>query len=144
MPARRPQTITGLSNQALVQIDVSGGKINCFPRRACDTVIFNCWEKKLPPQARPREVRWLVTGLTPGRFVRIEPKAGASRKMFGAPLVLNVDHRCNSVTSGFPQLRVGAGDCLAWAYGIVLCQKSGARTRVLDRLDPVIIIKDYP
>jgi hypothetical protein len=141
---RQPHTITGLSNQALVHIDVSDGSISCFPQRADDTVIFNCWDPRHPPQARPREVRWIVSGLLPGQFVRIEPKEDVSGAMFGSPKDLDVPHGFNSVTSGFPLMRAGAGCSLNWAYSIVLYEKTGGKDVEKARLDPVIIIKEFP
>jgi hypothetical protein len=144
MPPRESHTITGLSNQALVHIEIVGGRINCFPQRAGDTIIFNCWDPKTPPQARPREVRWVVTGLQPGQFVRIEPKDDASGGLFHEPPVLVVQHGFNTVTSGCALMRAGAGRNLTFAYNVVLYESTDGKPQELDRLDPVIIIKDYP
>jgi hypothetical protein len=166
MPSRKPQTLTGLSNQALVQIDVARGALSYFPRRCGDTVIFNCYDPKCPPGALPREVRWVVTGLKPGQFVRIKPRDGArramsafrdglevhrikpkdkaGRAMFAFRDGLEVHPPFNSVTSGFPLQRAGAGRCLVWTYEIALCKTSVGRQKPQARLDPEVIIKDHP
>jgi hypothetical protein len=144
MPSQKPQTLTGHSNQALVQIDVAGGALSYFPRRCGDTVIFNCYDPKWPPGALPREVRWVVTGLKPGQFVRIEPKRKAGGAMFRSSSVFEIRPPFNSVTSGFPLKRAGAGRCLVWAYNVVLSEKTNVRRKTKAPLDPEVIIKDHP
>ena len=144
-PRKQPQqghTFNGVENQAVVHIDVSSGEIECFPQRAGETLVFNCWDPvKCPPGARPLEVRWVVTGLKSGQFVRIEPKPNAGAGIFPALGTLDVHHGFNSATSGEPAQRAGAGQSLSWVYGIQLWDGKGGK---LKELDPGIIIKDYP
>ena len=109
MPPRKEHTFNGVENQAVVHIDVTDGTIHCFPQRAGDTIIFNCHDPGKPPKAHPCEVRWMVTGLAPGRFVRIQPKPGASGGVFKGLSRLDVHHGFNSATSGAPDLRAGGG-----------------------------------
>jgi hypothetical protein len=146
MPRKRPQqghTFNGVENQAVVHVDVSSGEIECFPQRAGETLIFNCWDAVAhPPGPRPVEVRWVVTGLQSDQYVRIVPKAGTGAGIFPNWEPLDVRYGFNSVTSGEPGQRAGAGQSLAWIYAIELWDgKLGKR---LKALDPGIIIKDYP
>jgi hypothetical protein len=144
MPPRKEHTFNGVENQAVVHIDVADDTINCFPQRAGDTIIFNCHDPGKPPKAHPCEVRWMVTGLTSGRFVRIQPKPGASTGVFKGLSQLDIHHGFNSATSGAPDQRAGEGLSLNWPYDILLCEGPDDAPRVLARLDPGIIIKDYP
>jgi hypothetical protein len=132
------QTIPGLSHQVLVQIEIARGKIHCYPQRACDTVVYKPRRGVRAP-ARPLEVRWVVTGLRDGQYVRIVPKERGSGIF--RPGGFQVGPDANTITSGPPRHGTGPGHCFLWRYAIVL---HGERGRVLDRLDPGIIIKDYP
>ena len=142
---QREHTFDGVQNQALVHIDVSSGDIECFPPLAGETLIFNCWDPAAhPPGARPVEVRWVVSGLRSGQFVRIAPKDGASADVFPGlkePEAREVHHGSNSLTSGEPAQRAGDGQSLGWSYSIELWDAKLEKPRVLD---PGIIIKDYP
>jgi hypothetical protein len=141
-PSQQGHTFNGVQNQAIVHVDVSSGEIECFPQRAGETLVFNCWDPEgHPPGARPCEVRWVVTGLQSGQFVRIVPKAGAVGAIFPDLKGLEVRHGFNSATSGEPAQRAGAGQSLGWTYSIELWSEKLGR---LKELDPGIIIKDYP
>lgn len=146
MPAKKqPQpehTFNGVQNQAVVHVDVSSGEIQCFPQRVGETLVFNCWDPEShPPGARPCEVRWVVTGLQPGQYVRIIPKPGTGADIFPDLKELEVRYGFNSVTSGEPAQRAGAGQSLNWSYSIELWAGKAGK---LKELDPGIIIKDYP
>jgi hypothetical protein len=131
-------TIPGLSHQVLVQIEIARGRIYCYPQRAGDTVIYKPRLGVRAP-ARPLEVRWVVTGLRHGQYVRILPKARRDRTFAGRGFQVGPDS--NTITSGYPTHGAGPGHCFLWRYDVVL---HGERGKVLDRLDPGIIIKDYP
>ena len=133
------ESIPGLSHQVLVQIEIARGRIHCFPQRACDTVIFRPGRAGVAAPARPLEVRWVVTGLRAGQQVRIVPKDRGSRTF--ARGGFRIGPGSNTITSGRPRHGTGPGHCFLWRYGIVL---HGERGRVLDEIDPGIIIKDYP
>jgi len=133
------QTIPGLSHQVLVQIEIARGKIYCYPQRACDTVVYKP-RRRMPAPARPLEVRWVVTGLRGGQFVVIAPKDRRDRTFArGASFQIGPD--TNTIASGYPSHGAGAGHCYLWRYGVALF---AGRGRPLDRLDPGVIIKDYP
>ena len=117
---RKPETIPGIANQALVQIEIVSGKIYCYPQRESETTIYFWWDAATPLQGRPREVRWLVKGLQKDQFVRVEPKDPAGREMFDDPPELDVSEGFNSITSGFPLLRPGPGKRLTMHYNIVI------------------------
>jgi hypothetical protein len=138
---RIPHTMQGLSNQLLVQVEIlNGKKICCYPQRETETTIYYWWDTASPLQGRPLEVRWVVTGLKKDQFIRIEPKETNGGEMFDPPRVLEVSDGYNTITSGSPLLRPGPGNTLKWRYNIVLYDKGGQ----LDRLDPDVVIKDYP
>ncbi len=141
--ARRAETILGIANQVLVQVAIVNGEIRCFPKRSGEVLIFNAWDPARSCPSRPREVRWVVHGLQPGQFLRIEPKDG-SAQMFGLPVALDIPYGFNSISSGVPQLRVGGTGSLKWDYNLVLFEQNGAAPRELARLDPGIVIKDDP
>ena len=135
------QTIPGLSNQVLVQIEITRGKIHCYPQRASDTLIYKRTKARVPLHGRPLEVRWVVTGLQAGQFVRIQPK-DRGPKTFARKSPFQIGPDSNTLTSGHPRHGAGPGRCFTWRYDIVLY--AGERGKELDRLDPGIIIKDYP
>jgi hypothetical protein len=145
---RQPETIQGLSNQALVQVEIieilNGYKIYCYPQREGETTIYFWWNTASPLQGRPREVRWVVRGLQKDQFIRIEPKDAAGDDMFDPPPVLDVSDGFNTITSGFPRLRPGPGKKLTWHYNIVLYGRVNGKAQQLDRLDPDVEIKDHP
>jgi len=134
------QTIPGLSNQVLVQIEIERGRIHCYPQRASDTVIYKRKHTRLPVHGRPLEVRWVVTGLKVGQYVRLVPK-DHGKPTFTGQASFQIGPGTNTLTSGHPLHGAGPGHCFTWRYGIVL---HGGGGKVLDRLDPGIIIKDYP
>jgi hypothetical protein len=135
------QTIPGLSNQVLVQVEIERGRIHCYPQRASDTLIYKRTRGRVPVHGRPLEVRWVVTGLRDGQFVRLVPK-DRGRKTFARQSSFQIGPGSNTLTSGHPLHGAGPGHCFTWRYSIVL--SAGERGKVLDRLDPGIIIKDYP
>jgi hypothetical protein len=135
------QTIPGLSNQVLVQIEIARGKLHCYPQRASDTLIYKRKQARVPVHGRPLEVRWVVTGLQDGQVVRILPK-DRGPETFARQSSFQIGPDSNTLTSGQPRHGAGRGHCFTWRYGIVLL--AGERGKVLDRLDPGIIIKDYP
>lgn len=141
---RVPEHVTDLSNQALVQIDVSDGAIHYFPTRRGSTVIFRWGDRRHPPLALPLEVRWLVTGLGPHQFLWLDPKDRRSAAMFGPPARLVLTRGRNSVTSGFPSGRYVRRRVRIYSYSITLRQGRLGHTRVLARLDPDVVIKDSP
>jgi hypothetical protein len=136
-------TNPALSNQILVQIEIVGGKIHCYPRRADETLIYYCHDKNVPPEGRPCEVRWVVTGLQRDQYIQIEPKDPVGKAMFDPQPPFKVEFGFNSIRSGPPQQRAGKGKSLRWSYKITLYDPN-ALPPVLGWLDPDIIIKDWP
>jgi hypothetical protein len=132
------QTIPGLSNQVLVQIEIARGKIDCYPRRA---FIYKRTRAGVPVHGRPLEVRWVVTGLKGGQFVKILPK-DREPKTFARQSSFRIGPDSNTLTSGYPRHGAGPGRYFTWRYGIVLF--AGERGKELGRLDPGIIIKNHP
>jgi hypothetical protein len=140
---RQPETIQGLSNQALVQVEIVNGKIHLYPQRSGETMVYNAWDPPNCSPAKPHEVRWVVKGLQQGQFLRIEPKNPGDQTFGDAPK-FDVPPGFNSITSGPPALRAGPGASLVWAYSIVLCEKVAGKVQELSRLDPDVVIKDDP
>jgi len=143
MPGKEHTTNPGLSNQILVQIEIVKGKLYCYPNRATETLIYNCWDlQNSPPQGRPREVRWVVTGLEQGQYVSIEPKDPVhGQEMFEPQFPFVVHFGFDSITTGIPKKRAGKGNSLPWSYKITLYDPKAPQPVVLD---PDVVIKDYP
>jgi len=135
-----PETIPGLSHQVLVQIEILRNRIYHYPRRACETVVYKP-RPRIPAPALPLEVRWVVTGLRGTQCVVIAPKNPRDHT-FARGTSFQIGPDTNTVTSGRPSHGAGPTGCHLWRYDIVLL--SGPRGKVLDRLDPGVIIKDYP
>jgi hypothetical protein len=135
------QTIPGLSHQVLVQIEIARGRIHCYPHRACETVVYKPRRARMPAPARPLEVRWVVTGLRDAQVILIVPKARTDRT-FARGKPFQIGPGTNTITSGHPSHGAGPGHCYLWRYDILLYSRVGGR--VLARLDPGVIIKDYP
>jgi len=135
------QTIPGLSNQVLVQIEIARGKIHCYPRRESDTLIYKRKKADVPVHGKPLEVRWVVTGLRDGQFIKILPK-DRKPETFARQSSFRIGPDSNTLTSGYPRHGAGPGHCFTWRYDIVLF--AGERGKELARLDPGIIIKDHP
>ncbi len=140
---RKPETILGVANQVLVQVAIVNNEIRCFPKRSGEVLIFNAWDPARACPSRPREVRWIVQGLQPGQFLRVEPKDGSSQ-MFGTPAALDIPYGFNTISSGIAQLRVGGPGSLKWDYSLVLMEQDSGKPRELARLDPDVVIKDDP
>jgi hypothetical protein len=139
MPPQVAEKIPGLSSQAVVQIEIRDGQIHVYPQRAAETIIYNV-APGVPAKGRPSEVRWVVSGLPPQHSVHIVPKDDVAKGMFTPKDELVVAEPDNTITSGCPKKNSGHGQNLVWNYTIILMGPNGE----VRRLDPGIIIKDYP
>ena len=136
-PPKRGHKTNGLDNQAFVQIAVRGKKLHLYPQRGTDTVIFARGNSSANWPARPREVRWVVTGLDSGQTVRIEARTELG--LLEAD-VYEISFDANTVTSGPASHGAGGQRELRWKYDLILLQDGTEQ----DRIDPIIIIKDDP
>jgi hypothetical protein len=138
---RQKHNVQQLANEAVVRIEILNNKIHCYPQSTGQTIIYTVKGANAPPLGIPREVRWVVSGLAAGQSIKILPKDRNDANVFPPPEDLEVSGGYNSITSDFPKETVGPKRFLVWAYDIVLCDSGGTE---LDRLDPDVIIKDYP
>lgn len=139
--AQDPENVTGFENQVLVHIRVEKEKLFLYPKRATDTVLYHKSDKNpgKPDPAKPHEVRWIVSGLQDNQEVRIEVPNGGS--VFGQT-EFPIPGGYNSIRSGEAKDGPsGPATELMLKYDIVLENKGGGE---LDRIDPIIIIKDDP
>ncbi len=93
-----------------------------------------------PPPQLPRQVTWAAGGLGPDQRLRIAPKPGSSKDVFDLPCFeLRRDDK--EKRSGRAKKSAGDPHDLVWSYEVVLLGSDGGEQA---RLDPNVIIKDYP
>ena len=117
----------------------SGFELRVFPKRSGDTMVFHSESEELGAPEKPRQVRWLVTGLGEGQTVRISARVPESDMLPQDTYEITYPH--NSVLSGEAVMHPGPGRDLTWGYTVSLLD---AKRRVLDQIDPVVIIKNDP
>jgi hypothetical protein len=134
---------TAVEKQALVQIAVipqdGGYRVDYYPRRAADTVVFHERSQGTPSPVVPREVRWVVTGMQPNMEVRICAKQTGSG-MFSLD-EFRIASGCNSIRSG-PALKEGSNLGLPWDYRIELYIDDVLQPKAT--IDPTVVIKNDP
>jgi len=115
-------------------------KIDYYPKRWSDSVIYFTPGNKKGNPSLPREVVWEVSGLKTGQTVDLVPKSTSKAQQ---PLttpggITSTSHsrRTAGVKPNFrPRHRIDA-----WQYSIVLRDRSGE----LATVDPEIIIREDP
>jgi len=140
--ARKAERIEGILNQALVQIVIKGNKLHVYPQRGTDTLIYYVSPENRRggnhAPAKPWETRWVVDGLKEGQRIVIAPKAPGEDVLESEYVIVWPD---NSVRSGEPTRSPGGKPLeLHWKYNIFLYQD----TKLLDQLDPEVVVKDDP
>lgn len=93
-----------------------------------------------PPPVLAREVEWVADGLAQGERLVVDPKPGSSRDVFDVPrFEMRPDD--NARRSGRAKKTENDPHEMPWNYEIVLHGPDG---RERGRLDPTVVIKDYP
>ena len=116
----------------------AGWRLDMFPNRGNDTVIFHTAPPDQPTPARPREVRWVVDGLQPGQNVRILAKTAGTKIM--PQDSYDIAHPDNTIASGRAQQHPSGGQ-ITWPYCVRLLDAQGNQ---LATVDPQIVIEEDP
>lgn len=115
-------------------------KIDCFPKRWSESVIYFTPGNKRQNPSLPREVVWEVSGLATGQAVELVPKSTSKAKQpLTAPGRITSSSPSRRTARVGPNFRPGHR-VDAWQYSIVLRDRNGK----LDTIDPEIIIKEDP
>lgn len=126
-------------------------ELHVYPMRSGDTMIFHALKLEDEAPEKPRQVRWVVSGLVGGQKIRIEPKQKNTGYL---PLErYEIEYPNNSVRSGEAQRHPENHVELTWAYNVILLEQvlapaSAPQADVVEkelaRVDPRVIIKDEP
>ena len=126
-------------NIAVRKLDNGKYELRVFPKRSGDTMIFHSERAADESPEKPRQVRWIVSGLGSGQTIRIEPKQANTGYL---PLErYEIEYPHNSVRSGRARRHPAHPMDLVWSYNVFLFDDDGV---LLDHVDPQIIIKDDP
>ncbi len=138
-----------LGHQVLVHIAIhkigDSYKLQMYPKRGGDTVVFHTVPTKVATLEKPREVRWVVHGLETGQRVVIRAKAPGldeTLRMFPQD-EYEIVHPCNTVRTGEAMRSPAPALDLTWGYGVELWGPAST-TEPLHSIDPIVIIKDDP
>ncbi len=122
-------------------------EIEVYPKRKNDTTVFHSKTPGLASPWKPRQVRWVVAGMTAGQRLVIEKKASPSNygddTFDGTRFV--IDAPDNTINSGDTTRGPDPGKTeLYWDYSITLYATTAEPMPPVAQLDPMIIIKDDP
>jgi hypothetical protein len=123
-----------------VLVTGSGYELRVFPQRSGDTLIFHSEPRTAESPEKPRQVRWVATGLEAGQTLKIAAKKRGTEQL--PQDEFKITHPCNSVRSGEATRHPGEAGELQWPYYVILLddqQVELARTP-----DPTVIIKNDP
>ena len=125
-------------NHALVTIAIENDQLFLYPQRSSDAVAYYRTSGSGADPAKPREIRWVVTGLKPGQRIEIEAKPGYGDRFKDTKFTIT--HPSNSVCSGPPAIPAKPAYALKWRYGVKLLDS----TREINSIDPDVEIRDDP
>ena len=108
-------------------------ELRMFPKRDNDTMIFHSSDHELKSPEKPRQVRWVVSGLAAGQILRLEAKTPHQGFLPQDRYEIHYPH--NSCLSGAALEHPGAERELKWGYTVSLFnakhelrQRSNTRT----------------
>lgn len=142
MPPHDPVQLEHVANQVIVTIavqEVNGeDKLFLYPQRSSDVIAYYRDSPDVGDPSKPREIRWVVTGLKQGQKIEIEAKPGFQNKFNKNKFT--IEYPDNSVCSGPPKFKAAPAYSHLWRYSVRL--KMG--TTGVDAIDPDVEIKDDP
>jgi hypothetical protein len=134
-----------LLHATLVRVSVRDLRLHAYPKRHGEVVLYHVAEEHqaVASPVKPHRIVFVVDMVPAGHTLSLVPSAHNPVTLSNLEVPRDFSGAATQLfDSGVPDHGPGKGQQLEWEYDIVL--REDATGRVVDRIDPPVIIKEDP